>query len=478
METAHTIRDIPVLQDLPLPGDNSDFARKVTEQRAHKQERINEKERLASQVNGLLASVEIAITKLQSQMAGHSSPALSNRMAEYQKIEQTAESVLLALREPGASISTLARVEAANQATLAEDDDKDTKVDGKDKEKLPVLWRSTPDPDEKDPSLFGQPLMSNLTRRSNQESAILDENTALSTQATSQASTGQKDLLATVALSALLYEGYQHRDTLEATEKKVEQFINEEKAKMRGAAGTDVSEAAINARGDAIREKAEDIHAGMLQGQQTGGERLIAAAEYFAVNPMREHMNTSAAHMGTATEHLEQRLKLKLGHHATEHLQDYNTNVQDWQKLKDKTLDQLETQLAAARANLKDMSLPDGSGKELYAALSSRINLDGITDNLSNYADANAALLDKQAAIFQHIHGKTQEHQQAVADLFTGKSDDTSVAGSLGMKERDLRLATMKYRVKSDQPVGGNMMDSFGKDMTAELNAGRGASLV
>jgi hypothetical protein len=392
-------------------------------------------------------------------------------MAEYQSIEMSVLSVLSALRTPGESISGLSRVEASIASDLNYDEDK--KDDTAKPEARPVVAART-DADDKDSILFGQPLMSSLTRRSTQENAILDENTALSTQAASQVSTGQKDLLATVALAAVLYEGYRHRDSLEATAQNVERFIEEKKNEMRAAGGGGASEAAIEARAGAIREKAMDIHNGMLESQETGGQRLLAAVEYFVANPMRDHMDQSAEHMQKATAHLEKRLRAKLGRHPGEHLRDFNQQVENWQTLKDGTLQQLEAQLDSARRNLSGMALPDASGTELYAALSSRLKLDDIMGNLSNYADANATVLGGQAAIFKHIHKKTQEHQQEVADLFTGKPGNMrQVASDLGMKERDLRLAAMQYRIASDQPVGDGLMDGFKRDMTAVLHAGR-----
>jgi hypothetical protein len=468
MEVPRTIHEDP-----DRKADTGFLARTVTSRRSANEdkhrERSIDKSALESHLTSLLSSVENAIGKLQNQMATNTSPALAARMQEYQGIALTAQGVLAALRMKGESISSLSRVEASISSDFALDEVKKDAVVAEDK--LPVASQAIAATAET--ILLSQPLMRTLTSRGEEENTILSENAELRAQAANQVATGKKDFDSTVNVASMLYDAHKHPETAAATQEKIAQFMEQKKEEMHADG---VSDADIQARSARILEKAQYIHAGMLQSQETGSRRLLETAEEFVANPVRAQMDLSEAHMDKGTAHMEERLRKKLGHHPQEHMDEYKRQVANWKILKEGTIQQLDAQVESAKQNASGIAVADSSGSELYSGIANRLKLDDMMSNLSNYADANATMLGGQADLFSYIHGKTQTHQKEVADLFTGKTTNAEVAESLGMKKRDLKLAATQFRVESGQSADDGLFASLKRDLMLTLNPGKGLS--
>ncbi len=430
------------------------------------------KEMLQQQTDALLGTVREAIGKIQNENAAHPSAAFAWQMAELQSLEQNAESILSALKTHGESVSGLGKREASISSKLALIEDgpeaeraNEEAAKEKERQQNAALKLQMEEEDKIEMRKItaydnDNMFMHSLSRHRQAFGTMLEENANLDTQATDQVATGKADLLATVALAALLYEGYRNQDAL--TGEKVTDFLKAKKETMLEAVGPNATAAdvdAIEARIQTIAQQAQHIHTGMLESHEEGGKRLLAAANAFMAQPLDEHMKQSDAHFQKTLAHLDMRVRNHMGNTPTKPLDSYHGKVVEWAALSDKTSAQHASLVHEAQTNLKGVAFKSDSGKELtgeelYAAVADTIGLHKMTKNFDKYADRNKDLLKEQADILHTVKHETHLAQDALAKVLTGegKAHDIEMASTaLGIAPMHMRFEMLKSKIMNNQ---------------------------
>lgn len=449
------------------------FAGRISQKREHQKENVVDRGILISQAQSLLDSVDKAIAQLMSS----SSPAAAKHMTQFQAIQQNAQSVLSALTGgKGESVSALGRLESTLSSDLHFIEDSDSQKDGDDAKKPDAASASKP---IHEAAVIANPLFGKLTHHVEQADALLADNHALRAQAHEDVAIGKADLVTTLAVAAMLYEGNRNREDVTQVQAKVADFLEGKKNEMRLGTGAGASEEAVVVRTDRILRQAQFINEGMLADKNEGTKRVIAVADAFIGDPMRGNMQNAEEHFAKASAHLEKQVHHHNGKHAKQHRAHFTDQVDAWKDLQQKTLEQHAAILTRAHMLLAQDSAAgatlagDESGEALYSGLMKKLHLGDMMKNAEHYAHDNHTLLHKQAAVYHGIHDETLAAQAQLAAVLTGQSSDMRVAEELGMKQRDLRHAALKFQVDNDRDVNGEQFRGYTRDAIDTIKAGQ-----
>ena len=482
MDFAQNDNDIEVT---PFPKDNllvpMTHAELISKKREQKREHEVDKSMLADHTAALQQSVQVAIARLQKQMAQHPEADYGERMAEYQTIESNANAISEALRNPHVSVMALGRLESSLSSDLKLWEESDTKKQTDDKEREGYKASEAMVAEENKIEMEQRAINGNtmvVSLRTNQQTvnAILQDNSDLSNEAATTAREGSKDLIAAVAVAGMLYEAGRSGGSMDDAQAKIAKFLEEKSADMASAGYT--AEASQD-RVQHIMQAAQDIHSGTMQSTQEGGRRMLKAADEFVNNPIKAQMDTSSGHFAQAEAHLKKRVDAKLGRHARHHHDQFCHHREHWNQLRGDTMQHIDAQMTLAAAAVAGIAVgSDLNGKDFYARMQQDLGLDKIIAQAESYAHENSGILKKQAAIFKDIHDKGEDTDRQLTDLLTGKSRNVQIADELGMKPQQLRSEVLKFRVDNDLPIERDLFTQATRDAMQVIRQGTQKSIA
>ena len=443
---------------------------KVLDQKEKQQEQLKARERLAKEAQSLRDKASRATGQLMQEIAKHPSSQKSARLREYEAVQANASSILSALSNPNSSLEPLKALQASSQADFSlwltssnkkkEDEDEEEKLNNSLIKKM-VAEENLKEDEIRNKDINTHPLMNKLAANSQAMDNFLSQNESLRAQTEHIAFAGEADLRSTVDLAGKYYDARENNTALD-----LDKFVADQKTQMFEAAEGNISEQEINSRIAKILEKARYLDDGMRDGgQQEASQRLLTVSRSFIIEPMDKEMAQTKLHFVEASEHLQARAKAHMGHHAIQHLDDFNNVAAGVTELQNRTSAENNMLIRTASENaIGGSDVPGNNGKSIYGNLMHKMGVERVINNAENYAQTETRLMEQQAAIYEGIKQKTLAKERMLKNALSGnsvniKKDMDEVAASLGNDYSAGRVQhnIIDFRMAHDMHIGQDL---------------------